>query len=110
MLSIYGQLLDTALHERRQLGSRGQRLAELLRCRGQLRGSEASNRVADALADQLAYDVALIDLAQHLGIDCDAHRFDQPPLERRRLEDALAMNGVPLPALEDQASPAPRQR
>jgi len=73
-MSIYAVLLETALQERQQPGppvSPGARLAELLRCRSQLQASTSrrwgSDRVAIAVADQLAYDIALIEFARGPG-------------------------------------------
>ncbi len=85
--------------------ARGERLADLLRCRSQLTTNASSNGVAVAVADQLAYDVALIEFAQGLGIEVDARGFDQPRLERHRLEQALASRGIPLRDLDDQPHP-----
>ncbi len=50
----------------------------------------------DAVADQLAYDVALMDLSRLLGIECDVLRFDQPQQERARLERELDSGGIRL--------------
>jgi hypothetical protein len=102
-MSIYAVLLDTVLHERQQQGpvlAPGERLAALLRCRSQLEASTYASRgsdgVATAVADQLAYDVALIEFARGLGIDPDPRRFDPPQLERHRLEEALVLRGIAL--------------
>jgi hypothetical protein len=104
---MYAELLDAAFSERLRSGppgATGERLAELLRCRSQLTTSTPSNnRVAGAVADQLAYDLALIELAQGVGVDCDPLLFDQPLRERQRLEQALVSWGVPLNDLDEQA-------
>jgi hypothetical protein len=115
-MSIYAVLLDAVLHEHRQPGppvGPGERLAELFRCRSQLVASTSSNResdrVATAVADQLAYDVALIEFAQSLGIVPDP-RFDPPQLERRRLEEALVLRGIPLYGPEEHVPPKAQRR
>ncbi len=83
-------------------------MAEVIRCRDEL--DELDERVSpgddpDAvpavLALQIGYDVALIELAQVLGVDTDASRFDQPQRERDRLEQAFNQLGIDL--MEDEA-------
>jgi hypothetical protein len=105
-MSIYSQLLSAALE--RTDGSEdepttGDALASLLACRSKLENQPAkrtgSDWAAAALADQLAYDIALIGLAQRLDIDFDLDRFDQRQLERSRLERALAGRGLGLDQL-----------
>jgi hypothetical protein len=109
---MYAELLDAALSERLRSGppgATGERLAELLRCRSKLTTSTPStSRVAVAVADQLAYDISLIGLAQGVGVDCDPLRFDQPELERHRLEQALVSRRVPLNDLDEQSSSTDR--
>lgn len=114
---MYAQLLDVVLQERRRPGTsaaRGERLAELLRCRGQLAANAPSNvgpnRVAVTLADQLEYDIALVEFAQGVGVDFDLRRFDQPEVERDRLEQALVLHGIPLHHLDEQAPPTTQSR
>jgi hypothetical protein len=46
------------------------------------------------LADQVAYDVALIELARSVGLPCDPATFDQPELRRNELDRELAARGV----------------
>jgi hypothetical protein len=100
-MSMYTQLLEFALRERDQNDSRpasGVALADLARCRSGLLvdvvapGDSAMSEVAD----QLAYDVALVRMARSLGIDWDLGRFNQPLRERHTLERALAVRGIPL--------------
>jgi len=105
---MYAQLLGAALYERRRQDppvARGERLADLLRCRSQLTTNASSNGVAVAVADQLAYDAALIEFAQGLGIDVEVCGFDRPSVERRRVEQALASRGIPLYDLDEQPHP-----
>lgn len=47
-------------------------------------------------ADQLAYDLALMELSRLLGIECEVLRFNQPQRERDRLENELASRGIHL--------------
>ena len=75
----------------------GQALAELLRCRNRLGARmslEGSNRASAAIADELAYDIALIDLARLYGIECDVSDFDNPIRGRALLERGLGSRGV----------------
>ncbi len=51
------------------------------------------DRVTARVADEVAYDVALMTLCRRLGIDHGPERFDRPDVERRTLEDALARRG-----------------
>jgi hypothetical protein len=86
-------------------------LSELRRCRRQLRMSLASRSGRDwapaAVADQVAYDVALTRLAQSLEVECDPTMFDRPEQQRLRLERAIAAAGIQLNAAES-AGPPPR--
>ena len=108
-MSMYTQLLRTAIDERQRSDDRpttGHALAEVLRCRGRLSGGGGSSSAGWALArvaDQLAYDIALIGLAQELHIECHVDGFDQPEPERARVEDALAARGIQLDDLASRA-------
>ena len=62
-----------------------------------------NGRVVVAVADQLAYDIALIEFAQGVGIDFDLEAFDQPQVERGRLEQALVSRGVSLRSFDELA-------
>jgi hypothetical protein len=46
------------------------------------------------LAREVAYDVALLELAEVMGIETDLSRFEQPRLERARLERELRERGI----------------
>lgn len=113
-MSMYTQLLDAACTQRARPDgrvTRGVAMAEVIRCRDELDElDELDERVSpgddpDAvpavLALQIGYDVALIELAQILGVDTDASRFDQPQRERDRLEQAFNELGIDL--MEDAA-------
>jgi hypothetical protein len=107
---MYTQLLESALDQVQQTEvqlSAGDAIAELLRSRGTLRRSRSSDDgsgwALGAVADQLAYDIALISLARCLAIECDLGAFGRTQDERSRLEQALAARGIHLDDLDDQA-------
>jgi hypothetical protein len=105
-MAMYAQLIGAALErvEPGETRTAGEVLSELIRCRSQLEPSRSGDRslswVPEAVANQLAYDVALVELARCHGIDCDPLAFDQPPAERSRLENALAARGVQVVELD----------
>ncbi len=105
-MSIYSQLLSAALEQTdgsEDESTTGEALTKVLACRGKLEAQPAkrtgSDWAAAALADQLAYDIALIGLARRLGVDFDLDSFDQRQLERTRLERALENRGLGLDQL-----------
>jgi hypothetical protein len=109
MMTMYAQLLGSALDRREQLdveSTAGDALAELLRCRSDIHSEphlkRRSGQALSGVAEQLAYDVALVGLARRLGIDCDLDHFDQPHRARHTLERALATRGVPLDDLNER--------
>jgi hypothetical protein len=115
-MSMYTQLLDAALRQRAPVLvclSERSALDAVRRCRGQLADDQPSGPDPDAvstvLAREIAYDVALLELADVLGIDTELERFAQPRLERARLEQALRDHGVSLAATDDVPEPAPRR-
>ncbi len=55
-----------------------------------------SNSAPVALADELAYDIALIALARSAGIQCDVNGFDQPVQQRLKLEQEVARQGIKI--------------
>jgi len=62
-----------------------------------------------AVADQLAYDAALVRLARARGIAIGANAFDIPDQGRAQLEEAIIALGVSLPsnpAVEPGPGPA----
>ncbi len=98
---MYTQLLDAALRERplTEVGAREYALDEVVRCRHQLEDCVppgAPDTVPVTLALQIAYDVALVELAQVVGVETDPNRFEQPQPERERLERALRDLGITL--------------
>ncbi len=109
-MSVYAQLLGSALDETHsgKSSTTGDALAQLLEHRNRLRTKTlsytGSDWAPDAIADQLAYDVALIELSQRLGIEVDLTRFGQPRQERDRLEQALVSRGIHLDEFEAPAA------
>ena len=61
-----------------------------------------------AIADQLSYDVALIQLASSVGIPCGLDRFERPDVERKRLESALRSHGFDVEGLDIDQSLEPQ--
>jgi hypothetical protein len=111
-MSMYTQLLDAAIgqHQHPVEGpSESSALDEVLRCRHDLEhgAPEAGDpdTVPVVLAQQIAYDVALLELALIVGIDSDPSRFDQPQLERERLERAFGALGINLEVAVDGERP-----
>ena len=87
-------------------------MAEVQRYRTQLERATPDvdpDTVSAALALQIGYDVALLRLAELIGIDSDPSRFDRPQLERTRLEGAFAERGISLNQNGESCSGAPRR-
>jgi hypothetical protein len=100
-MSMYTQLLDAAVGQRGPVGvhpTRRSALDALRRSRGELDEGIPPATDPDAvpvvLAREIAYDVALLELAEVMGLEPDLHRFEQPQQERARLESALQDRGV----------------
>lgn len=113
-MSMYTQLLDAAVGQRATVLVRADErsaLNEVVRCRAQLEGSVPTATDSDAvpvvLAREISYDVALLELAEVLGIETDTGRFEQPRRERVRLEQALRDLGIPLQTATDDGYRAP---
>jgi hypothetical protein len=93
---MYTELLGLALIERSRSDvapAIGGIFAELLRCRARLPVGKGGALASSA--DQLAYDVALVRLAEGHGIGWELRSFEHPAQERRALEGALTARGVP---------------
>lgn len=108
-MSMYTELLGAAIGKHLRSGHEltpGEALAELLRCRSQLWRSGSSRTVSgstlDAVAEQLAYDIAIIELTRRLGVDCTLEGFDPSRHERARLERVLVSHGIPLEEIDEQ--------
>jgi hypothetical protein len=95
-MSMYAQLLDAAVAQRgpfRTHPTRRRAVDALRRSRGGL--NEGIRPAADpaavpvVLAREIAYDVALLELSEVMGIETDLRRFEQPQQERARLEEAV---------------------
>jgi len=101
VMSMYADILERAYERRpRTAGPPSVRDATrvLLDRRRRLASRHPGNRftgwAASAVANQVAYDVALIELARCVGIECDPATFDLPELRRDELERKLAAEGV----------------
>lgn len=94
-MSMYTQLLDAALAQRpprKPAPSPTRAVEEVRRCRAELeRGvpQHDGDSVPAALALQISYDVALLELVEVVGIESGPSRFEQPERERDRLRRAL---------------------
>jgi hypothetical protein len=111
---MYSHLLESALAEvptSQHHASPADALAELVLCRSRLRSGAAIEDPAEsvhaAVAVQLSYDVALVELARRLDIDCDLSAFDQPLKQRSRLEQALLSRGIDVETFDGQAVAPP---
>ena len=98
-MSMYTHLLTAAVEQRLPAGepTPAEALSTLLHCRDRLRswGKEA-DWTSTALADQVAYDIALIELARCVGIDCGLDTFEQPERRRLELSQELKASGIDL--------------
>jgi hypothetical protein len=113
-MSMYTQLLDAAFEQRGPVlvrPSEDNALNTVRRCRGELARHAPPATDPDAvpvvLAREISYDVALLELAEVLGVETDPSRFEQPRHERARLEQMFADLGImlqPLPDPEDATS------
>jgi len=108
---MYTQLLGAALKEVSSpdgASTAADALAELNRCRDRLEdyGSrEGTDWASEAVADELAYDIALIELARQSGVECDVSDFENPRKGRTRLEGSLQSRGIVLGARDHDAQP-----
>jgi len=69
----------------------------------EVRRSGTTGDASQAIAHELTYDRALINLSLMLGIDTGPERFEVPLLERDRLHEALT---EALPSLHEVIFPA----
>ncbi len=100
---MYTQLLDVAIRQRPRSDANittGDALSTLRDCRQHLGPITSPERGTDwssiALAHQVAYDLALIDLARGVGLDCDPSSFDPPQRRRSEIERELTSRGIHL--------------
>jgi hypothetical protein len=112
-MSMYTHLLDAAFGQRGPVLVRpteDSALDTVRRCRRELaRDTPATDpdAVPVVLAREISYDVALLELAEVLGVETDPSRFERPPHERARLEQLFLDLGIalqPLPDTEDATS------
>ena len=103
-VSMYSDLIEAALADpggTDDRASTSRAVAEVVRCRHRLDTAgwrEADRQGVDAvLADEVAYDVALVRYARSLGVECDTHGFGWPHTGRRRIEELLVSRGIDLP-------------
>ena len=102
---MYSQLLEAVLANEADPEARPRSqgpLADVMRLRHAMdrRASQADGDpgwAMQAVADQLAYDAALIRLARRRGIPTDPARFEIPEHGRAEIEEALIAMGVNLP-------------
>jgi hypothetical protein len=101
-MSMYTQLLDAAFEQRPRHEpdpSRNDAVEQVRRCGEELAlGVPEDNvdTVPAVLALQIGYDVALLELAEVVGIESAPSRFEQPERERDRLRRALNDVGIDL--------------
>ena len=107
-MSMYTHLLDAAFGQRAPVLVRPTEhdaLDAVRRCRGELARDTPPATDPDAvpvvLAREISYDVALLELAEVLGIETDPSRFEQPRHERARLEQLFSDLGIALESLPD---------
>jgi hypothetical protein len=113
-MSMYTHLLDAAFEQRGPVLVRraeDSALNTVRRCRGELARDTPPATDPDAvpvvLAREISYDVALLELAEILGLETHPSRFEQPRHERARLEQLFSDLGIvlqPLPDTEDATS------
>lgn len=108
---MYTHILDTALRERSQPDGGmtiSEAMAALSARRQHLDWAPSSERGSDwssaALAHQVAYDLALIELARCAGIDCDPGSFEQPQRRRIELEHELNSRGIRVEQADQQVN------
>jgi hypothetical protein len=104
-MSMYTHLLDAAVGQRAWVPVRPTErsaLTAVRRCRAELerKTPQATDPDPDTvpvvLARELGYDVALLELAEVVGIETAPSRFEQPRRERARLEQAFLKRGFVL--------------
>jgi hypothetical protein len=101
-MSMYTQLLDAALDQRpprEHEPNRRHAVEAVRRCREELElgvPDHNADTVPAVLALQIGYDVALLELAEVVGIESEPSRFEQPERERARLWRALGDMGIDL--------------
>jgi hypothetical protein len=107
-MSMYTHLLDAAFEQRGPVLvrlSENNALNTVRRCLSELARDTPHATDPDAvpvvLSREISYDVALLELAEVLGVESDPSRFEQPRHERARLEQLFSDLGIKLQALPD---------
>ena len=106
---MYRHILSAALSERDASTawlSLDEAWSELLVLHDQLPDGSLAGWSHTDVVDQIAYDTALIHLAQRHGIDWDINEFDQPHSGRARLQAKLRKLGYLDNPPEPDAGPA----
>jgi hypothetical protein len=105
LMSMYTDILHKAFERRpKAVGPPvvSEAVKEVLDRRSRLAVTRSRKRppgwAASAVANQVAYDVALIELARSVGLACDPATFDLPELRRNEVDRELAARGVDLGA------------
>jgi hypothetical protein len=110
-MSMYTELLSAAIEG---LGSStdkstsGEVFAELLRCRNRLGPGISyarSHSSSDIVADELAYDITLIEFARRLGVECGINDFESPGHGRTGLERNLGSRGIRIETPDEESHP-----
>lgn len=95
-MAMYADLLSMALLD----GDQDSDIAVLLQivrlARLTITTKRADATVPEVLAVQICYDRSLIRLCLACGIDTEPSRFEQPAIERDRLEQVLSSFGVDI--------------
>jgi hypothetical protein len=93
-MAIYADLVSRALLDGDQESDIAVLTQTALMARLAITTERAEVTVPGALADQISYDRSLIRLCRACGIDTEPRRFEQPAIERGRLENVLSSIGV----------------
>ena len=90
-MSMYVEMLSSALEARRLEMSSDEMVDHALHSRRRMLGTGTASGASayDALAAEVTYDLALIELCNDVGIVASPTAFDKPEAERTRLERAL---------------------
>jgi hypothetical protein len=105
-MSMYSELLSGLCADVDPLPlpvSRDELVVILLQCRRHLDGQEddGDHLMAEDLALELDHDRMLLRLCTALGIESEPARFENPLVERERLENQLRAVGVDFRTLDD---------
>ena len=93
-MAIYADLVSRALLDGDQESDIAVLIQTALMARLAITTERAEVTVPGTLADQISYDRSLIRLCLAFGIDTEPTRFEQPAIERGRLENVLSSIGV----------------